>query len=171
MSKIVVIRHAKSDWHSNTSDFERVINKEGQKSCQIISQELKKRITKPDKFIVSTAIRAQLTHQEIFFSWYNELELEKNTINDELLYSGTVGKILTNLKMNLTGFNTSVIIGHNPILNYVLNVLAFKGQNLIPNNLVEAGCVLISYETNHYNQTNFKEGTIIEYINPKQFLK
>ena len=53
----------------------------------------------------------------------------------------------------------------------MLNVLAFKGQNLIPNNLVEAGCVLISYETNHYNQTNFKDGTIIEYINPKQFLK
>ena len=44
MSKIVVIRHAKSDWHSNTSDFERVINKEGQKSCQIISQELKKEL-------------------------------------------------------------------------------------------------------------------------------
>ena len=65
MSKIVVIRHAKSDWNSNTSDFERVINKEGQKSCQIISQELKKRITKPDKFIVSTAIRAPVSYTHL----------------------------------------------------------------------------------------------------------
>ncbi len=59
MSKIVVIRHAKSDWYSNTSDFERVINKEGQKSCKIISQELNAQV------IVNSNLVNQ-TNQQIF---------------------------------------------------------------------------------------------------------
>ena len=69
MPQIIIIRHAKSDWSSFNSDFERGLNERGYRSCEIISRELKKRIKLPNKFLVSPAKRAQLTFEEIFFSW------------------------------------------------------------------------------------------------------
>ena len=66
MPQIIIIRHAKSDWSSFNSDFERGLNERGYRSCEIISRELKRRINLPDKFLVSPAKRAQLTFEEIF---------------------------------------------------------------------------------------------------------
>ena len=99
MAKIIVIRHAKSDWSSYSSDFDRGLTKRGYKSCQIISQELKKRIEKtPEKFLVSPAKRAQLTHQEIFSSWYNGYNLDKLTVIENSLYSGSNEIVLESIR-------------------------------------------------------------------------
>ena len=43
MANIIAIRHAESDWSSYGSDFDRSLNKIGYKSCEVISQELKKK--------------------------------------------------------------------------------------------------------------------------------
>ncbi len=170
MGKIIVIRHAKSDWSSYGSDFDRGLNKRGYKSCEVISQELKKRIKKaPDKFLVSPAKRAQLTHQEIFLSWYNDYNLDKFTVIENSLYSGSNKIILESIKDHLSGSDISIIIGHNPILNELLYDITKKGQNLIPYNLVTAGCVIIEYQSNKYDVTNFNDGQILEYLYPRQF--
>ena len=170
MGKIIVIRHAKSDWSSYGSDFDRGLNERGYKSCKIISQELKKRIEKnPDKFLVSPAKRAQLTHQEIFFSWYNDYNLDKYTVIENSLYGGSSKIVLERIKDHLSGSDISIIIGHNPILNELLYDISKKGQNLIPSNLVTAGCVIIEYKSSKYDLTNFNDGLIVEYLYPRQF--
>ena len=86
MPQIIVIRHAKSDWSSFNSDFERGLNERGYMSCEIISRELKKRINLPDKFLVSPAKRAQLTFEEIFFSWFQNKSIFQLTSSEEILY-------------------------------------------------------------------------------------
>ena len=53
MSKLILIRHAKSDWSGNVNDLQRGLNKRGYNSCKVISEELKKRIDKPDLFLIS----------------------------------------------------------------------------------------------------------------------
>ena len=170
MAKIIAIRHAKSDWSSYGSDFDRSLNKIGYKSCEVISQELKKRIEKaPDKFLVSPAKRAQLTHHEIFLSWYNDCNLDKFTIIENSLYSGSNKIVLESIKDHLSGSDISIIIGHNPILNELLYDISKKGQNLIPSNLVTAGCVIIEYKSTKYDLTNFNDGLILEYLYPRQF--
>lgn len=170
MGKIIVIRHAKSDWSSYGSDFDRGLNKRGYKSCKIISQQLKKRIEKvPDKFLVSPAKRAQLTHQEIFSSWYNDYNLDKFTVVENSLYSGSNKIVLESIKDHLSGSDLSIIIGHNPILNELLYDISKKGQNLIPSNFATAGCVIIEYKSSKYDVTSFNDGLILEYLQPRQF--
>ena len=51
MSKLILIRHAKSDWSGYVNDLQRGLDKKGYNSCKIISEELKKRIDKPDLFL------------------------------------------------------------------------------------------------------------------------
>ena len=72
MSKLILIRHAKSDWSGNLNDLQRGLNKRSYNSCKVISEELKKRIDKPDLFLISPALRAQLTYENIFLNWDNK---------------------------------------------------------------------------------------------------
>ena len=121
MPQIIIIRHAKSDWSSFNSDFERGLNERGYRSCEIISRELKKRINLPDKFLISPAKRAQLTFEEIFFSWFQNKSIFQLTYNEEILYGGSKIDILNLIKQNFSGIQTGVVIGHNPVLSELIN--------------------------------------------------
>ena len=124
MSQIIIIRHAKSDWSSFNSDFERGLNERGYRSCEIISRELKRRINRPDKFLVSPAKRAQLTFEEIFFSWVQNKSIYQSTSNEEILYGGSKFDILS---------SSIVIIGYS-IPGYALGVLLLSmwGGDIFP---------------------------------------
>ena len=128
LPQIIIIRHAKSDWSSFNSDFERGLNERGYRSCEIISRELKRRINLPDKFLVSPAKRAQLTFEEIFFSWIQNKSNFQSTYNEEILYGGSKFDILNLIKQNFSGIQTGVVIGHNPVLSELINDMAFKNK-------------------------------------------
>ncbi len=170
MPKIIIIRHAKSDWSSFNSDFERGLNERGYKSCKIISRELKKRIKLPDKFLVSPAKRAQLTFEEIFFSWAQNRSICQLTSYEEILYGGSKIDILNLIKQNFSGIKTGVLIGHNPVLSEIINEMAFKNKKSLPHNLVTAGCIIFDYKSSNYVYSNFKDGVVKEYIFPRQFM-
>lgn len=170
MPQIIIIRHAKSDWSSFNSDFERGLNERGYRSCEIISRELKKRIKLPNKFLVSPAKRAQLTFEEIFFSWVDNKSIYQLSSNEEIIYDGSKFDILNLIKQNFSGIQTGVLIGHNPVLTELINDMAFKNKKLLPYNLVTAGCIIFDYESSDYVNSNFKDGIVKEYIFPKQFM-
>ena len=96
MPQIIIIRHAKSDWSSFNSDFERGLNERGYRSCEIISRELKRRINLPDKFLVSPAKRAQLTFEEIFFA----TGVHPNQPSDDLKFKEIENCEVVNLENN-----------------------------------------------------------------------
>ena len=170
MPEVVIIRHAKSDWSSFNSDFDRGLNKRGYKSCQIISHELKKLINFPGKFLVSPAKRAQLTFEEIFFPWYKEKELSEISKTEDALYVGSIKNIIDSMKRHFSGVETCVVIGHNPILYELLLHISAFNKDLIPMNLVTCGCVKIEYKNNLYYKNNFTQGIVSQYIYPKQFI-
>ena len=170
MSYIVILRHAKSDWSSFDDDFNRGLNNRGYNSCKIISRELKKRINLPDKFLVSPAKRTQMTHLEIFHSWYQNDDLYKKTFNEKKLYSDNINNIIESIKLNFSNIETGVIIGHNPVLSDLIFKLAHKNLELLPLNLVTAGSVIIEYENSNYTESSLKKGVVKDYIFPKQFV-
>ena len=169
MPELIIMRHAKSDWSSYESDFNRGLNNRGYKNCQIISHELKKLINIPGKFLVSPAKRAQLTFEEIFFSWFKDNQLSDFLEIEDELYGGSSKKIIESMIRNFSGIETCVVIGHNPILNELLHDISSFNKNLIPNNLVTCGCIKINYKNYFYDQNNFIDGSVSEYIYPKKF--
>ena len=166
MSKLIIIRHAKSDWSGNVNDHQRGLNKRGFNSCKVISKELKKRIDKPDLFLISPALRAKLTYENIFLNWDNKdnfLFIEKD------LYYASTDQIKKKLKAKVIGFRNVVIIGHNPILNSLMYQLATTGHNKLPTNLVTCGVVIIEYPENTFKIPNFSNGQVIDYFFPRMF--
>ena len=167
MSKLILIRHAKSDWSGNVNDLQRGLNKRGYNSCKVISEELKKRIDKPDLFLISPALRAKLTYENIFLNWGVK---DNNLFVEEDLYNASVEQIKKTLSSKVLGFNTVVIIGHNPILNSLMYQLTAKGYNKLPTNLVTCGVVMIEYSENNFQTPVFANGEVVDYFFPRMHM-
>jgi len=66
MKKLILIRHAKSDWSDfNARDFDRELNARGKHDAPVMGQRLAARGKLPDAFVVSTARRAKATAELI----------------------------------------------------------------------------------------------------------
>ena len=171
MSNLIIMRHAKSDWSGNEPDFNRKLNKRGVLSCKIISENLKNKIIIPDLFIVSPALRATLTHKKIFSVYYKNNYLTKITIFEKKLYEGSLIEIIQSLDKKCKGYKNVVVIGHNPLLNNLIYSLSEKNHKKLPSNLVTCGTVIIKYPETIFNSNGFKNGEIVDYIFPKQFIE
>ena len=167
MSKLILIRHAKSDWSGNVNDLQRGLNKRGYNSCRVISKELKKRTDKPDLFLISPALRAKLTYENIFLNWDDK---DNNLLVEEDLYHASIEQIKKKLTSKVLGFSTVVIIGHNPILNLLMYQLITKGHNKLPTNLVTCGVVMIEYSENNFQTPVFANGEVVDYFFPRMYM-
>lgn len=64
MKKLVLIRHAKSDWSNPfLEDFDRGLNKRGLKDAPFMAKVLEKKDIKPDLIICSPSLRTKLTSE------------------------------------------------------------------------------------------------------------
>lgn len=76
MKRLILVRHAKSDWPEDTADFDRPLAEKGEINAGKMVNFLKGQDLKIDKFITSPALRALQTC-EIFNKVY-EVEMEAN---------------------------------------------------------------------------------------------
>lgn len=81
MKKLILVRHAKSDWPEDTEDFDRPLADKGLEDAKNMSQFLKNNQISIDYLVSSPAVRA-LTTCKIFNQTY-----QINIITDEKLYN------------------------------------------------------------------------------------
>ena len=66
MKTLLALRHAKSSWgNANLTDFERPLNKRGQRDAPRMGELLKERDLTPDLIITSSAERALATAEAV----------------------------------------------------------------------------------------------------------
>jgi phosphohistidine phosphatase len=81
MKKLILVRHAKSDWPEETEDFDRPLADKGLKEAKHMSEFIKNNNVPIDCFVSSPAVRA-LTTCEIFNQSY-----QIDITTDEKLYN------------------------------------------------------------------------------------
>jgi len=59
--ELLLLRHGKSDWNTNSSDFYRTLNNRGQRNAQQMGEWLDEQSLVPDLIICSPATRALTT--------------------------------------------------------------------------------------------------------------
>jgi phosphohistidine phosphatase len=128
MKKLVLIRHAKSDWNNPwLEDHDRPLAERGLKDAPTMAKRLKKRNLNPEIILSSTALRAvetaKITSKELNFP-EEEICFEKN------LYHASAGTILKYIHHQKDSKNTLLIFGHNPGLNELISFLGGKIENL-----------------------------------------
>ncbi len=156
---LYILRHAKSDWSEEfKSDFERGLSKRGFRDILMVSKALKKKKIKPDLIISSSAIRAQTT-AEIFGA------ILKYDIDDIIfkksLYFASVGDIIKLIKDTSNDISHLAIVGHNPELTELVNVLS----SLNLDNLPTSGFVALEFDVSNWQ--DIKKSNLLFYLTPK----
>lgn len=139
MKVIYLIRHAKSSWADvKLADFDRPLNKRGQKAAPEMARRLASKLLPPVKIISSPARRARNTAAFIAAG----LGIAKTDIEyDEKLYLGSIGYHLALLQRMFEHCDTLCLVGHNPTITELGEFLS--GESL--GNVPTAGIVAISY--------------------------
>jgi phosphohistidine phosphatase len=132
--ELLLLRHGKSDWNTNTQDFYRPLNKRGNRNAKEMGEWLNQLKLMPDLIISSPATRA-LTTAEIVGKI---LGIEHDSIQiEQSIYEASVSDLHRLLSQIPASVHRLLLVGHNPGFEYLVHQLAPKipaasNGNLIP---------------------------------------
>ena len=114
MKKLTLIRHAKSDWGSGAaSDFERPLNRRGNKAAPLMADRILERDSIPDLLVSSPARRAAETVELLAYGL--ELSEEQIVFHHEI-YAASL-ETLIDIVRQLPDVEHIALFGHNPGLS------------------------------------------------------
>jgi phosphohistidine phosphatase len=132
MKKLLLMRHAKSSWkQKNLADIERPLNARGEKDAPVMGRLLRKKDILPDLIISSPAVRARLTAEEVG----KKSHYPKDILFVDKLYMAEAPDILDTISTLPDDLETVLLIGHNPGLEYTLQLLTGKIESLSTANI------------------------------------
>jgi phosphohistidine phosphatase len=124
--RLTLVRHAKSDWSlPGQPDWDRPLNRRGQRDAPEMARRLRSRRLKPDLVLTSPAVRAVTTATIIA----RELKVDAGRIApDERLYLASPAQMLAVVR-ELGGSALHVMLyGHNPGITEFANRLSAGEQ-------------------------------------------
>lgn len=161
MKKLVIIRHAKSDWEDNTlDDFERPLNNRGLKNAPLMGKILKEKNLKPDLILSSPATRAICTAQAIA----KEVGYEDEIMQNQYIYEAYVNTLQDIISYIHDDNNTVFLVGHNP----GVSALAYMLSDL-KESIPTCATVEIDFDTDSWLNVSRDNSTLISYEFPKKF--
>ena len=127
MKTLLLMRHAKSSWkNKDLPDFERPLTHRGEKDAPEMGKLLKKKNLVPSVIIASPAVRARMTAEAV----KKKSGYENEIVYLDQLYQAEVPAIIAALKGQPDDMETVMLIGHNPGLESVLQILTGKIESL-----------------------------------------
>ena len=161
MKKLILMRHAKSDWnHANLSDHQRPLNPRGKKDALRMGALLQAEGIEIDAIFCSTAQRTRETLA---------LLLEEYTFEGEAqflrkLYEADLHTYLDVLAALPANVETAMLLGHNPTMSAALE---FFTDSFEP--FKTADIATIEFDVDDWNTLIEKpEGKLVGYWTPKE---
>jgi len=144
MKILTLVRHAKSSWKdTRLSDRDRPLNKRGERDAPVMGKRIHEHGIRPSLIISSPATRAWTTAKVIA----RELSYPPEFLQrEDSLYLASLDEILDVICAQDDGFNSLMVVGHNPGMTDFANFLS-PG---LTHNLPTAGVVSVRIEQEHW---------------------
>ena len=163
MKTLHLMRHAKSAWDQpGLSDRERGLNKRGRRDAPRMGAALAAALS-PQSITVSPATRAQLTLEGLVDGWPTLGDIQHRT--DETLYTFASDDLLDWIFQQNDGQDQLFIIGHNPALTELINLLLGRWQL---DNLPTAGYVCLELAAASWIDVSAGCATLSQRLFPKE---
>jgi len=159
--KLLLIRHAKSDWDNiHLTDFKRPLNSRGEKNAPEMALRLKKKSFIPEQIVSSPALRAITTAQH----FAEVLGIEKKDIIKEMEIYDALPSTLLDVVNNLDDKSSfTAVFGHNPAITYLVRDLC----NSDLENMPTCSMVLIRFPVDNWSLISNGTGELIFFDYPK----
>jgi phosphohistidine phosphatase len=162
MRRLTLVRHAKSDWSlPGQQDWDRPLNKRGQRDAPEMARRLRSRRLRPDLVLTSPAVRAVTTATVMA----RELKLNVARIaQDERLYLAGPQEMMQVVR-ELGGDAVHVMMfGHNPGITDFANRLS-SGDQI--DNLPTCGVFTATFDVASWDTLEWGSGDDAEFDYPK----
>ncbi|MER6027012.1 histidine phosphatase family protein [Streptomyces sp. NPDC001851] len=123
LRRLVVLRHAKSDWPEGVEDHRRPLAPRGLRDAPAAGRALADADCLPDLALCSTAVRARRTWELASAEWGTPPPVRY----DRRLYAADVPDLLEVVREAPPEVETLLVVGHNPGLEELVLELAGDG--------------------------------------------
>ncbi len=162
MKRLTLVRHAKSDWSlPGQNDWDRPLNKRGQRDAPEMARRLRARKLKPELMLSSPAVRALSTASVMA----RELKVPAALIaQDERLYLATPADMLEVVRELGGEMQHLMMFGHNPGITEFANRLSASDQI---DNLPTCGVFTALFDIQDWSALDWGGGKDAEFDYPK----
>lgn len=122
MKRLTLLRHAKSSWADpGQSDFERPLNRRGERDAPEMGRRLKIAGARPSLILSSPAVRALATARQVADALGYPREFLQT---DEALYLASSERIREIVALQHDRYRDVLIVGHNPGITAFANEIS-----------------------------------------------
>ena len=123
MNELLILRHGKSDWNTDDTDFYRPLKNRGKRNAQQMGCWILQQNLQPDIIISSPAVRAITTAEKASKAMGKDTSLIQTV---QSVYAAGLGDLLHVLSKVSIKHKRVMLVGHNPGLEDLLLYLAKK---------------------------------------------
>ena len=166
MFELILMRHAKSDWHSHPADIDRPLNDRGVGDAMLMGAHLKQMNLLPDTMVISSAQRTQETASLLLKSLQVD---EKNIIFDRQLYLADRDTLCETIEIYAREDQCLLILAHNPGMDYIVDYLASSPPSLSSSDKLMTTCAAACFTLDSLEALKKPgQGTLKSLIRPKE---
>lgn len=166
MRRLLILRHAKSDWPGNTKDFDRPLARRGHVAAPVMGRYLKSENLIPDYAIVSAARRTQETWALV------RAELGEQTPfqTDETIYEAPMEHLLEAVRAIDDSVRTVLLVGHNPGCEELASELTGFGDRFAHQRMSQkyptAGLAVLDFDVECWAKVTERSGRLDRFVTP-----
>ncbi len=169
MKKLILFRHAKSDWHDPVPrDFDRPLNGKGRRAARAIGQHARAIGIIFDRVVASPAVRVTETLDE-FAAGYGKMP---DAGFDRRIYLASAQTLLEVVQDADDQAGSVLLVGHNPGLEDLVFLLVPEGGDDDAREQVEekyptASIAEITLAVDHWADAESGSGTLDRFTRPR----
>lgn len=166
MRRLLLLRHAKSDWPTGLSDFERPLAARGRIAAPLIGRYLKSELLLPDFAIVSSARRTVETWGLVA----PELGEQTPSRLDRRIYEAPYETLLALIREMEASIRTLLLIGHNPGIEELAGSLIASGDRFAAQRMQRkyptAGLCVLDVEADDWSGVDERSARLDRFVTP-----
>ena len=170
MYEILLMRHAKSDWHSHTADINRPLNKRGSGDAAAMGRYLKQEGIVPDRVVSSVARRAQDTAELVLESFPHVATTARESMTvDKELYLAGLHTLLEAIQLYAIEGGCLMLVAHNPGMDEIVHYLSDTDPVYSDNGKLMTTCAVARFQLESLDELNRPgRAHLVEIIRPKE---
>ncbi len=165
--RLILLRHAKSDWPEGVDDHDRPLSDRGKKAAPLMGVYLERHKLVPDLVLVSTARRAQETWLRIC----RAIKTPAAVTNTRDVYEAGAAKLLDVVRATDRDIRTLMIVGHNPgledLAKRLMKDLGGEPGERLRQKFPTAAMAVLSFDLGDWKDIAVETGSLDRFVTPK----
>lgn len=168
MRRLMLLRHAKSDWSSQgLRDHDRGLSARGREAAPRMGAYMARHALLPDLILASTATRVAETLDHLLPAFRQAPRI----LHDERLYEAGANALLEAVKETPPTVHSLLLVGHNPGLAELAGLLIASGDVEARQQLIEkfptAALAVIDFALDDWARLHPRAGRLDRFVVPR----